>query len=160
MRERRTARALLIGPTDRLLLIRFEDLRPAGPHIFWATAGGGIEAGETALQAAAREVFEETGMTDLDLGPVVWTHEHVLELRGEPVLFREDYVLARAPTEIVSTANMTAEERNVARELRWWTADEIAASEEILYPAGLAVLLRPILEGALPAKPLRLGLVN
>jgi ADP-ribose pyrophosphatase YjhB (NUDIX family) len=158
IRRRDTARAVLIGPSGRLLLIRFEDPRPVTPREFWATAGGEIEAGETLSQAVLREVFEETGLGNVELGPLVWTQEHVLELSGEPVLFSERYVVVRAPHETLTAANMTELERSVIREARWWTIGEIAASQEVIYPAGLAALLEPILRGDYPSEPLKLDL--
>ena len=36
----------------------------------WETAGGHIEKGETALEAAGRELFEETGALDYTLTPL------------------------------------------------------------------------------------------
>ena len=38
----------------------------------WEVPGGHIEAGESALEAAARELQEETGATDYTLTPVCW----------------------------------------------------------------------------------------
>ena len=36
----------------------------------WETAGGHIESGETPLDAAKRELFEETGATSFDIKPI------------------------------------------------------------------------------------------
>ena len=36
----------------------------------WETSGGHIEKGETPLEAAKRELFEETGSVDFDISPV------------------------------------------------------------------------------------------
>jgi 8-oxo-dGTP pyrophosphatase MutT (NUDIX family) len=49
---RDTARALVLDPQDRLLLIQYEavrDVDPARPGLraFWFTPGGGLEPGET-----------------------------------------------------------------------------------------------------------------
>ena len=38
----------------------------------WEIPGGHIEPGESALEAAARELQEETGATDFTLQPVCW----------------------------------------------------------------------------------------
>lgn len=42
----------------------------------WEVPGGHIEAGESALEAAARELQEETGATDYTLTPVCWYRLH------------------------------------------------------------------------------------
>ena len=36
----------------------------------WETSGGHIEAGETPLEAAKRELYEETGSIEFDINPV------------------------------------------------------------------------------------------
>ena len=59
LRIRPAARAIVLDPDDRILLVRFQF-----PHgTFWATPGGGIEPGETPEEAVRRELAEEAGLT-------------------------------------------------------------------------------------------------
>ena len=68
---RYTVRVLLVDHLDRLLLFHGRD--PANlSDVFWCPVGGGIEAGESPEQAAMREVREETGLSDLELGQHIW----------------------------------------------------------------------------------------
>lgn len=73
---RHIARALVFDPQDRLLLIAYEaerSLDPAEPEIrtFWFMPGGGLEPGETHEQACCRELSEEIGVHDAEIGPQV-----------------------------------------------------------------------------------------
>ena len=60
MRQRRGARVLLVCGPEVLLL---NDSDPGVPGLsWWVVPGGGIDAGEPAREAAAREIAEETGL--------------------------------------------------------------------------------------------------
>lgn len=48
----------------------------------WMAPGGGIEEGETSVQAAVREVKEETGL-DIRVGKLLWHVEDVTPERGQ-----------------------------------------------------------------------------
>ena len=48
----------------------------------WMVPGGGIEEGETSIDAAVREVKEETGL-DIEITGVAWHIEEVSEARGQ-----------------------------------------------------------------------------
>jgi ADP-ribose pyrophosphatase YjhB (NUDIX family) len=62
------ARVVLVDRAGRTLLFRGGD--PHRPEIgtWWFTPGGGVEEGESLVEAARREVFEETGIELTDVG--------------------------------------------------------------------------------------------
>ena len=62
---RRRAGVIAIRDGEIALIERVRDGRR-----YWVLPGGGIEAGETAAQAAAREAREELGV-DVELGPML-----------------------------------------------------------------------------------------
>lgn len=155
MRERLTARVLLLDPGDRILLMQGRlPSRPDGPA-FWYSIGGGVEAGESLLEAAAREVVEETGLTDAALGSVVWRDEVILhDIDGEARLFRQFYVVARTAGGRPSRDGWLPHEHQLTDDMRWWTLAELQLTEETLFPEGLAVLLADVLAGRVAPEPL------
>jgi 8-oxo-dGTP diphosphatase len=157
IRERPTARVLLLDPSDRILLMKGRlPSDPAAPGA-WFTVGGGVEPGETVLQAAAREIVEETGLTDARLGPVVWRGERILRDRDQrPLRFVEHYILARSAGGELSRAGWQALEREFVDDMRWWTLDDLAACSEPVFPSGLAARLADLVAGRIPKTPLRL----
>lgn len=151
MRERPTVRVLLIAPDKRILLFRFHDPRLSGATVFWATVGGGIDPGESVTEAALREIREETGLTGVKLGPAVWQDDHVVAIDGEPMLFRETYIVAFTATTTLNVDGWTDLEREVIREMRWFAVQEIPACAEQVYPEILAEWLPDILAERYPA---------
>ena len=155
MRERHTARVLLVDPQGRILLMKGRlPGDPEAPHV-WFTVGGGVEAGETTHAAAAREIVEETGLGDARLGPVVWTGEAMLhDRKRRPVHFKEAYVVAWTQGGELSRDGWRPLEREFVDDLRWWTLGELQATPEQIYPEGLADLLPDVLAGRFAAEPL------
>jgi len=150
--ERPTARVLLLDRADRILLLKGRlPGAPKGPGS-WFTVGGGVEAGETFVQAAAREIREETGIADAVLGPVVWVREGVMRM-PEPTLFKECYIVARCEGAEPTREGWNALERDLIDDIRWWTLGELVMTTERVFPPGLARRLPPILAGQFPAEP-------
>lgn len=154
MRERRTARVLLFDPEGRLLLMkgRFPG-RPLGSGA-WFTVGGGLREGEMLDEAARREVLEETGITAMDLGPVVWLREAAYELFGEPVLFRESYFVAHCAAIEPVRDGWDEGERELMEDIRWWRLPDLRRCLDPIYPEGLCDLAPDIAGGRYPARPL------
>jgi 8-oxo-dGTP pyrophosphatase MutT (NUDIX family) len=141
--DRRAARVLLIDAAERTLLLHGGD--PARPgERWWFTPGGGLQAGETPAQGAARELLEETGLRadPAELGEPV--HHEITEFSFDNRQYRQeqDFFVLRVPEWAVDTAGFDQQERLTITEHRWWSAPELEASTEKIFPIGLADLLR------------------
>jgi 8-oxo-dGTP pyrophosphatase MutT (NUDIX family) len=141
--DRRAGRVLLVDLAGRVLLLHGGD--PARPGLrWWFTPGGGLDADETTVDAACRELFEETGLrvTPDRLGGPVRHEVTEFSYDGRQYRQEQDFFLLRVPDWQVDTAGMDEEERLTITEHRWWSAAEIEASHEEIYPIDLAALLR------------------
>lgn len=154
--KRRAARVLLLDPADRILLLHGFDPREPGRQ-WWFTPGGGVEAGETLEQAAHREIAEETGIRDAVIGPLVARRSSTFSFDGRHYDQREWFFLARTATVDTDTSGQTEQERRSTDALRWWTADELAATGETVFPGALATLLARVLREGPPSRPVRLA---
>lgn len=149
---RPTVRVLLLDDLDRVLLFRGQD--PNQPGIrFWFPTGGGIEPGESPEEAARREVWEETGLIDFELGPHIWNRRHVFTFYGTEQDVRETWFFARVPNFDINTSGFTEMEREIVQEHRWWTQRELDITADVLTPRELATLLRDLLVNGLPTSP-------
>jgi TDG/mug DNA glycosylase family protein len=147
---RAAVRALVVDASERVLLLRFEN--PASREAWWATPGGGVEAGESEELALRRELREECGLEVVDPGPVVWVRDHVFPWEGRLLAQSERFHLIRVDRPAVSpTVDLAAEG---VHGHRWWTLAELEATEERLAPAALAGALRGLLAAGPPREPL------
>jgi 8-oxo-dGTP pyrophosphatase MutT (NUDIX family) len=149
---RKSSRVILLNERDEVCLF----LHLERDRRYWVMPGGGVEPDESWEAAAIRELGEETGLADIELGPCVWMREKVVMLFGELTRGVERYFLARVADAEVSNANQLDYERAVYTDVRWWPVDAIRASDETFYPEGLADLLAPIVAGDLPNAPVAL----
>ncbi|MFK0090393.1 NUDIX hydrolase [Pseudomonas sp. NPDC090755] len=143
MRERKSARLLVVSPEQNVLLFRFvhKDGALAGDD-YWATPGGGLEEGETFHCAALRELREETGIEASDVGQPVAHRRFPLQLPcGEWVFSVEQFFVVRAQSEVLSRQGWTAHEVQVMADHRWWSADELRTTREQVWPESIVTTL-------------------
>lgn len=146
---RTAARVLLVDPVDRVLLFRGHDPAGTDPRSYWFTVGGGLEPGESPAEGACRETFEETGvrLAPADLVGPLW-HE-VTDFPFDAMTIRQsqDFFLARCAAAEVDTSGFCETEIRSVEAHRWWTLEELASTEEEVYPVDLADRLRALLTG-------------
>ena len=165
MSWRRAVRAIMLCEDDSVLLCRFHIAHPAVPFTasgLWAAPGGGVESGESALQALRRELLEETGFVLNTEPPHIW-HQQIAGLARdegyEGVI--NDYFLVRTdrfdPRGALSDDELAAE--NISG-MRWWRLDEIAdyRGSDLFSPRDLAIPLAAVIAGDIASSPVILGL--
>lgn len=149
---RATTRVLLLDQQNRILLLKGRPHANAKGEGVWFTVGGALERGETHHEAAAREIVEETGIRDFELGAVVWLREGVLAI-PEPTYFREQYIVARCQGRKPRRDGWTDLERQLIDDIRWWSLHDLLTTAERVFPPGLARFLPPILADVFPEPP-------
>jgi double-stranded uracil-DNA glycosylase len=151
--ERHAVRALVLDERDRVLLVQFRD---ASDQVWWATPGGGRDEGEDLERALRRELAEELGLDDFELGPEIWTREHTFAWDRRILRQHERVWLVRVPEhDPVPRVDLAAE---LVADVRWWTPAELDATTETLVPERLPQLLRDLREQGPPAQPIDVGI--
>ncbi|MEW2067585.1 NUDIX hydrolase [Streptomyces sp. NPDC007346] len=153
---RRVARVVLLDPDDRILLLHGHEPGDLADD-WWFTPGGGLEGDETHEEAARRELAEETGVTDIELGPVLWKRTCSFPFDGRRWDQDEWYFLARTERTATGPQSLTELESRSVAGLRWWTSAELLTTRETVYPTRLAELLRTLLDEGPPRVPLVLA---
>jgi 8-oxo-dGTP pyrophosphatase MutT (NUDIX family) len=156
LRIRPAVRAIVLDPDDRVLLVQFR-FPATGER--WALPGGGVEPGESDHDALRRELAEECGVMDAQIGPHVWDRLHIIPfIDGKWDGQRERIYLVR--TESFEPApQMTWEQLNAEYvfDVRWWHLHDLDAHMD-LGPASLRENLRDLLRDGPPNGPIDVGI--
>ena len=157
--ERRSARVILVDRPDRVLL--FSALAPlpdGAPRVIWVVPGGGVEGDEGFGAAAARELYEETGLcvaAEQLRGPVALTRG-AWTFQGVDYWSEDAYFFLRVSESAVSAADLSPLEREQVTGHRWWSVDELVSTDAIVFPRGLGPLVARLLAGDYPRQPVEL----
>ena len=149
--RRRAARVVVVDADGYVLMI--EGFDPHHPDDrYWYTIGGGLEAGETHLEAAVREVWEETGRTITvgDLVGPVHHDEDAFSFEGRTIVQEQvfyGWVTERFDADPAGFAEL--EVRSTVQ-LAWIDPALHRARGEAVYPAVLEQLVQAVLEAAAP----------
>jgi 8-oxo-dGTP diphosphatase len=157
LRIRQAARALLLTPDAEVLLVRFEFPQ----RQIWALPGGGLDPGEDHLTALRRELIEEVGLRDAEIGPHVWIREHIIPFLDGRWDGQRDHIHLVNTVRFEPQPTLSWDELRAERlhEIRWWTLEEIDAESDIGFaPAALPSLVRSLIEDGLPTTPIVTGI--
>lgn len=169
MRVRKSVRLLILNDKNETLLSRYEGLDIFEPGFerldsHWEVIGGGIDEGETLLEAVKRETYEEAGLTtqDLDIGPVIWQGQNEVVYNGVHRTAHHTYMLARMKRQIAAQdiipQGLTEEEMGFMVGFKWWSAQELKTTTENIIPPMLRIELPKIISGDIPTSPLTLDM--
>ena len=141
-RLRVAVRVVLLDPSSRVLLFEGRDLADESDTVrYWFTVGGAVEEGESFAAAAKRELREETGWSGLALAGPLGRGEFDYLDHGVPTHQVEHFYAARTRQVDLDDAGWTDHERAMTTAWRWWSRDELAATDAQIYPEDLADLM-------------------
>ena len=139
---RYTARGIVVDKsTKNILLIKYIDKNSPSTieftEGFWVTPGGGVEKNESFKDALKREIFEETGIENVEIKNCIFSRIAYAKLNNiEQNMYYERYFLVETNEVTINNENITDGEREVIKEYKWWSVDELRHTKEKVFPIG------------------------
>jgi 8-oxo-dGTP pyrophosphatase MutT (NUDIX family) len=152
---RAAARVVPLTRDGRIFLMQGSDpMRPLNGS-WWEIPGGGMEPGETSAHAAARELYEECGFADVEVGPLIWTQYVEFDFAMYHFKsFDRIHVAWVDRADAWNPQGLEALEAAAFEDARWWSLDELLDAEVRTLPDRLREFLPPIMAGDLPDEPI------
>lgn len=166
IKRRNSVKIVLINNKKELLLLSTDDKKIKDSNNnyngrFWQLVGGKIENDETIMEAAKRELFEETGLKECDVEfyhDVIWEGDLQLNICGVLTDINQKFLVARTKNNNITFNFLTDEEKTSIKSFKWFSLDEIKYSSELIYPVVLPEYLFDILNGNFPEKTISIDL--
>lgn len=141
---RKSSRLFIVDEQGRLLLFRYHDEHQ---EPFWATVGGELINDENYIDAAKRELKEETGL-NLEIGELLRERDEIYAVaRSTPARWLEKYFLVNAPSNPeLSIDGWSDEEKCTIQNSKWWShEDMLTVSTHAFKPSWVPELLKNVL---------------
>jgi 8-oxo-dGTP pyrophosphatase MutT (NUDIX family) len=149
---RYVARVLVINDLGQTFLLRGKDSSLPDRPPFWFTPGGKIDAGETSAQAAARELFEEVGLsaTPEALGEIIGTEDSEYYFEGVPYRQHGVFYAYFSNDAALNSDTWSEIEVRTIDQGRYWSVVDLSTTSETIYPAHMADMLAGVLADVTP----------
>jgi 8-oxo-dGTP pyrophosphatase MutT (NUDIX family) len=152
--RRPAARCVLFDRENRIFLISAEDpIDPYKPD-WWEIPGGGMGWNEESGHAALRELHEETGIPNVEMGPCVWVQQTDYTFAGYHFESDDRIHIAWCDGGEFDPQGLEALEAAAFKGAKWWTLDELLASQEPTVPVRLREFLPDLVAGKIPDEPI------
>lgn len=136
-------RAVLLTPRGELLLQQGCDPADRSVPPYWFLPGGRLEPGEDVVRALRRELLEECGLREVEIGSLLWEQRSTFRFAGRDFDQDEQVVLVRMPAAVdVAPTALDALEADAFLAAWWWPLGELAGTAEVVYPLDLVDRLR------------------
>ena len=138
---RPSVRIVCLDALSRVLLLQWRD--PSNGELLWEPPGGGIESGESSIEAARRELVEETGLDpdavsdrSIDVPRDAWW-------KGKRHMGEEPFFVGRFDTDrpTVSRGGLLEDEEQNLVGHKWFGPDDLATLTGRLEPPNLAAVV-------------------